>query len=143
MLSSQLYQQAGLSGLMRGTMASPAAAPFIPAAKCVPLAAAPAARVLTCPAAPAPPGQLAAAAARVFSNATWACQPTGPAPVQWCREGKSDAMGFITDLAAGGVAGAVSKTAVAPIERVKLLLQTQDSNPKIKSGEVGAGAGIG
>lgn len=52
-------------------------------------------------------------------------------------------MGFITDLAAGGVAGAVSKTAVAPIERVKLLLQTQDSNPKIKSGEVGAGAGIG
>lgn len=48
-------------------------------------------------------------------------------------------MGFITDLAAGGVAGAVSKTAVAPIERVKLLLQTQDSNPKIKSGEVGAG----
>ncbi len=49
-------------------------------------------------------------------------------------------MGFLTDLAAGGVAGAVSKTAVAPIERVKLLLQTQDSNPKIKSGEVGAGA---
>ena len=48
-------------------------------------------------------------------------------------------MGFLTDLAAGGVAGAVSKTAVAPIERVKLLLQTQDSNPKIKSGEVGAG----
>lgn len=48
-------------------------------------------------------------------------------------------MGFITDLAAGGVAGAISKTAVAPIERVKLLLQTQDSNPKIKSGEVGAG----
>lgn len=45
-------------------------------------------------------------------------------------------MGFITDLAAGGVAGALSKTVVAPIERVKLLLQTQDSNPKIKSGEV-------
>lgn len=50
-------------------------------------------------------------------------------------------MGFVTDLAAGGVAGAVSKTAVAPIERVKLLLQTQDSNPKIKSGEVCACAG--
>lgn len=45
-------------------------------------------------------------------------------------------MSFITDLAAGGGAGAISKTAVAPIERVKLLLQTQDSNPKIKSGEV-------
>lgn len=43
---------------------------------------------------------------------------------------------FLADLAAGGVAGGVSKTAVAPIERVKLILQTQDSNPKIKSGEM-------
>ena len=49
-------------------------------------------------------------------------------------------MGFLIDLAAGGTAGAVSKTVVAPIERVKLLLQTQDSNPKIKSGEVGGSA---
>ena len=32
---------------------------------------------------------------------------------------------FVKDLAAGGVAGAISKTVVAPIERVKLLLQTQ------------------
>lgn len=30
---------------------------------------------------------------------------------------------FLTDLASGGTAAAVSKTAVAPIERVKLLLQ--------------------
>lgn len=30
---------------------------------------------------------------------------------------------FAIDLASGGVAAAVSKTAVAPIERVKLLLQ--------------------
>lgn len=45
---------------------------------------------------------------------------------------KSDpALKFFADLMAGGVAGAVSKTAVAPIERVKLLLQTQDSNPKV------------
>lgn len=43
---------------------------------------------------------------------------------------------FLADLAAGGVAGGVSKTAVAPIERVKLILQTQDSNPRIKSGEI-------
>jgi len=34
------------------------------------------------------------------------------------------------------VAGAVAKTAVAPIERVKLLLQTQGSHPRIRSGEV-------
>lgn len=31
----------------------------------------------------------------------------------------------MADLMAGGVAGGISKTAVAPIERVKLLLQTQ------------------
>jgi len=31
----------------------------------------------------------------------------------------------------GGISAAISKTAVAPIERVKLLLQTQDANPKI------------
>lgn len=34
----------------------------------------------------------------------------------------------------GGVSAAVSKTAVAPIERVKLLLQTQDANKKIQDG---------
>ncbi len=37
----------------------------------------------------------------------------------------------------------MSKTIVAPIERVKLLLQTQDSNPRIKSGEISRYTGIG
>lgn len=49
---------------------------------------------------------------------------------------------FAADLAAGGVAGGVSKTAVAPIERVKLILQTQDSNPRIKSGEIPPYTGV-
>lgn len=40
------------------------------------------------------------------------------------------------------MAGGVSKTVVAPIERVKLLLQTQDSNPRIKSGEIPRYTGI-
>lgn len=40
---------------------------------------------------------------------------------------------FFTDLAAGGVAGGVSKTIVAPIERVKLLLQVQDANKQISA----------
>jgi len=39
---------------------------------------------------------------------------------------------FILDFTLGGVSAAVSKTAVAPIERVKLLLQVQASNPQIK-----------
>ncbi|KAJ3270117.1 hypothetical protein HDV01_000558, partial [Terramyces sp. JEL0728] len=40
------------------------------------------------------------------------------------------------DFLAGGVSAVVSKTATSPIERVKLIIQTQDANPKIISGEV-------
>jgi len=36
------------------------------------------------------------------------------------------------DFALGGVSAAISKTAVAPIERVKLLLQTQAANKKLE-----------
>ena len=43
---------------------------------------------------------------------------------------------FFRDLLAGGIAGAIAKTAVAPIERVKLILQTQDLNPLIRRGEI-------
>ena len=41
------------------------------------------------------------------------------------------------------MAGAVAKTVVAPIERVKLLLQTQGAHPRIKSGEVPPYQGAG
>jgi len=34
--------------------------------------------------------------------------------------------------AQGGVSGAVAKTLTAPIERVKLLIQTQDANPRVR-----------
>jgi len=51
-------------------------------------------------------------------------------------------MGFVTDFAIGGVSGAIAKTGTAPIERVKLIIQTQDSNPKIRSGEVPRYTGI-
>merc|ERR1712146_542928 len=50
---------------------------------------------------------------------------------------------FLIDFAAGGVSGAVSKTITAPIERVKLVIQTQDANPKIVSGEIPRYTGIG
>jgi solute carrier family 25 (adenine nucleotide translocator) protein 4/5/6/31 len=49
----------------------------------------------------------------------------------------------LIDFAAGGISGAVSKTITAPIERVKLIIQTQDANPKIISGEVPRYTGIG
>lgn len=44
---------------------------------------------------------------------------------------KEQALKFVTDLAAGGTAGGISKTIVAPIERVKLLLQVQDASDQI------------
>jgi solute carrier family 25 (adenine nucleotide translocator) protein 4/5/6/31 len=47
------------------------------------------------------------------------------------------------DFLAGGISGTVSKTLTAPIERVKLVIQTQDANPKIISGEVPRYTGIG
>jgi hypothetical protein len=49
---------------------------------------------------------------------------------------------FLINFMAGGTSGAVAKTATAPIERVKLLIQTQDANPKIISGEVKRYTGI-
>jgi len=51
--------------------------------------------------------------------------------------------GFMLDMLLGGVSGAIVKTAMAPVERVKLLLQTQDSNPKVISGEIAKYTGIG
>lgn len=64
---------------------------------------------------------------------------------------------MLKDFAAGGIrfvctniinpcahdSGTVSKTLTAPIERVKLIIQTQDANPKIVSGEVPRYTGIG
>jgi len=47
---------------------------------------------------------------------------------------KGGAMGFAVDFVMGGVSAAVSKTAAAPIERVKLLIQNQDE--MIKSGRL-------
>lgn len=44
-------------------------------------------------------------------------------------------MSFAKDFLAGGISAAVSKTAVAPIERVKLILQVQAANKQIEAGK--------
>jgi len=49
---------------------------------------------------------------------------------------------FLIDFSLGGVSGAIAKTITAPIERVKLIIQTQDANPRIRSGEVPRYTGI-
>jgi len=49
----------------------------------------------------------------------------------------------LINLAAGGISGAVSKTITAPLEKVKLAIQTQDSNPRILSGEMKRYNGMG
>lgn len=49
------------------------------------------------------------------------------------------ALSFVKDFLAGGIAAAVSKTAVAPIERVKLLLQVGTARARL-AGRAGRGA---
>jgi solute carrier family 25 (adenine nucleotide translocator) protein 4/5/6/31 len=47
--------------------------------------------------------------------------------------GLGDPVAFLKDFAAGGISAAISKTAVAPIERVKLLLQVQHISKQISA----------
>jgi len=56
--------------------------------------------------------------------------------------GTENKSNFMIDFLAGGTSGAIAKTCTAPIERVKLIIQTQDANPRILSGEVKRYTGI-
>ncbi|VVC99769.1 ADP,ATP carrier protein 1-like [Leptidea sinapis] len=49
------------------------------------------------------------------------------------KEGGKDATSFMKDFLAGGISAAVSKTAMAPMERVKLILQVQHVSKQIKA----------
>lgn len=49
---------------------------------------------------------------------------------------KKGSPNFLRDLALGGAIGAISKTIMSPVERVKILMQTMDSNPDVISGKV-------
>jgi len=67
----------------------------------------------------------------------------GKQPVEVKKAKKSGAQQLATDILIGGTIGAIAKTAMAPVERVKLLLQTMDSNPDVISGKVQPYKGIG
>ena len=49
------------------------------------------------------------------------------------KKGGIDVMSFAKDFLAGGISAAISKPAVAPIERVKLLLQVQHASKQISA----------
>lgn len=54
----------------------------------------------------------------------------------------TDAVGFAKDFMAGGISAAISKTAVAPIERVKLILQVQAASKQISADKQYKGKGL-
>lgn len=43
----------------------------------------------------------------------------------------TDIVGFFKDFMAGGISAAIAKTAVAPLDRVKLILQVQHTSKQI------------
>lgn len=68
------------------------------------------------------------------SQATGLAQFSPVSPVFVQAPSEKGVKGFLVDFLMGGVSAAVSKTAAAPIERVKLLIQNQDE--MIKAGRL-------
>lgn len=68
------------------------------------------------------------------SQATGLAQFSPVSPVFVQAPSEKGVKGFVVDFLMGGVSAAVSKTAAAPIERVKLLIQNQDE--MIKAGRL-------
>ena len=44
---------------------------------------------------------------------------------------KTSTLEFVRNFTVGGISAAISKTMIAPIERVKLILQNQDASSQI------------
>jgi len=68
-------------------------------------------------------------------------KPAAAGKVEKVKRSKLEQLG--SDLLIGGSIGAISKTVMSPVERVKLLMQTQDSNPEVLAGRVARYNGIG
>jgi len=70
-------------------------------------------------------------------------KPKESSPKDGGKPKQSKVAQLMSDLLIGGSIGAVSKTIMAPVERIKLLMQTQDSNPDVLSGKVKRYSSIG
>ena len=66
-------------------------------------------------------------------STTTAPEVVAPKPTSAGRKTEEVLLTFGRDLLIGGVSGGISKTVVAPIERVKLVLQTQDASTQISA----------
>uniref|UniRef100_A0A8C4U642 ADP/ATP translocase n=1 Tax=Falco tinnunculus TaxID=100819 RepID=A0A8C4U642_FALTI len=83
---------------------------------------------------PAPPlykAAISAARSAAFRLPPRLAGPASPRLARRLPTMTDAAVSFAKDFLAGGVAAAISKTAVAPIERVKLLLQVQHASKQI------------
>jgi solute carrier family 25 (adenine nucleotide translocator) protein 4/5/6/31 len=77
----------------------------------------------------------------IVMSAPAAPAPAAPKAAEPKKDGakkvpKSKLEQLASDLLVGGGIGAISKTVMAPVERVKLLMQTMDSNPDVIAGKV-------
>jgi len=95
----------------------------------------------TKPAAAAPAAPAAPAAAAKPEKPEHKSPEKGGDKPKGNKKGKLEQL--MSDLVIGGSIGAVAKTVMSPVERVKLLMQTQDSNPDVLSGKVKRYNGIG
>jgi len=67
----------------------------------------------------------------------------GPVTGFYAAPAEKKKANFLVDFCIGGVSGAITKTAMNPIERVKMIMQTQDSDPRVISGEMKRYTGVG
>ncbi|XP_051486016.1 ADP/ATP translocase 2 [Apus apus] len=113
---------AGPGGAGRGDPGPPATRPAGPAPRAAANGRAGPAPPPTCPQPP------------LYKAAISATRPPQLLPPRPPPPAMTDAaVSFLKDFLAGGVAAAISKTAVAPIERVKLLLQVQHASKQISA----------
>ena len=65
-----------------------------------------------------------------------------PMPLAFSEKKEKKEESFLQNMVVGGSIGALAKTVMSPVERVKILMQTMDSNPRVISGEIKPYTGV-